>query len=138
VTVLVTRRVLRIVCATAALLCLWHGSLAAQPASRPVLIGGKESDEGCAGTATVVVSEGSTLNLRTGPATTYPVAVRLSPGQSVSICQYSGNGWVGVVVHQRVRGTDCRLSDAGPKARPYAGPCESGWVKEQFLRLFAG
>lgn len=139
-TVMATRRVMRIVCATTASLCLWHGSLAAaQPASRRVLVGGAASDEGCAGTATVAVSEGSTLNLRTGPATTYPVAARLSPGQGVSICQRSGAGWVGVVVHKRVRGTgDCRLSDAGPRARPYAGPCESGWVKEEFLRLLAG
>jgi hypothetical protein len=137
---MLTKQVMRIVCATTAALCLWHGSLAAaQPASRPVLVGGAASDEGCPGTATVAVSEGSTLNLRSGPGTTYPVAARLSPGQSVSICQRSGNGWVGVVVHKRVRGAgDCGLSDAGPRARPYGGPCESGWVKDEFLRLLAG
>jgi uncharacterized protein YraI len=87
---------MRIVCATAASLCLWHGSLAAQPASRPVQVGGAASDEGCAGTATVAVSEGSTLNLRSGPATTYPVAAQLSPGQacrSVSVPAMGGSVW---------------------------------------------
>jgi hypothetical protein len=127
-------------CALAAVVCLYpyHSMAAAQQSRQPVLIGGEESSEGCAGTATVAVRDGSTLNLRTGPGTSYPPVVRLSPGQAVSICQNPGNGWVGVVVHRRGRVADCGLSDAGPKAKPYAGPCDSGWVKEEFLRLQAG
>jgi hypothetical protein len=127
-------------CAIAAVVCLYpYASMAAAPQSpQPVMIGGEESSEGCAGTATVAVRAGSTLNLRSGPGTSYGPVARLSPGQAVSICQSPGNGWVGVVVHGRGRLADCGLSDAGPKAKPYTGPCDSGWVKEEFLRLQAG
>jgi hypothetical protein len=130
----------RTACALALALCLWpRVEIAArQRVPQPVLIGGAESSEGCAGTATVTVREGSTLNLRSGPGTGYAVVARLPPGQTVSICQSPGNGWVGVVVHRRGRVSDCGLSDAGLRAKPYAGPCDSGWVKEEFLRLLAG
>jgi uncharacterized protein YgiM (DUF1202 family) len=138
VLVMGTSRLVAIACVTAAAVCLCSIS-ATQRASQPVVVGGEESSEGCAGTATVAVREGSSLNLRAGPATTYPVVTRLSAGQHVSICQSLRNGWVGVVVHERGPGPkDCRLSDTGPRARPYAGPCKSGWVKDEFLRLFAG
>jgi hypothetical protein len=106
---------------------------------KPVLVGGEERSEGCAGTAIVAVRDGSALNLRTGPGMRYPVVGRLARGQSVSVCGSPENGWVGVIVHERGRGSsDCRLSDAGPQAKPYAGPCGSGWVKEEFLQLKAG
>jgi uncharacterized protein YgiM (DUF1202 family) len=137
-----TTALLRTASAMAVIVCLSaEGPLAAGQArsKQPVLIGGAESAEGCAGTATVAVRDGSTLNLRSGPGAGYPVIARLQPGQAVSICQSPGNGWLGVVVHRTSRGfRDCGLSDAGSRAKPYAGPCDSGWVREQFLRLQAG
>jgi hypothetical protein len=109
-----------------------------RPAVR-VMIGGQESEEGCAGTAVVAVRDGSTLSLRAGPGASYPTLAQLGRGRSVSVCQRRGNGWVGIVVHApggRVR--DCALSDAGTRPAAYAGPCDSGWVFEQYLRLQAG
>jgi hypothetical protein len=104
----------------------------------PVLIGGEEKAEGCGGTAVVSVAEGSTLNLRSGPGTNHAIVARLQRGQRVSVCQRGDKGWVGIVVSRTAEGRgDCGLSDAGPKPKPYAGPCTSGWVSEQFLRLSA-
>ena len=136
---MITVLLVRSAWALALTLALWLRADAAggQRTPQPVLIGGAESSEGCAGTATVIVGNGSTLNLRSGPGTAYAVVARLPAGQSVSICQSPGNGWAGVVVHKG-RGGDCGLSDAGPRSKPYAGPCESGWVKVEFLRLLAG
>ena len=128
--------------AIAAALCLgpYNSTETQQPRPKvPVLIGGNESSEGCAGTAIVAVGEGGTLNLRSGPGMSHPIIARLPRGQSVSICQRGENGWVGIVVRpsgSNVR--DCGLSDAGSKAIAYAGPCHSGWVLEHYLRLQAG
>lgn len=111
----------------------------AQSRAVPVLIGGPESSEGCAGTAVVSVRSGSTLNLRSGPGLNHPVVARLPPGQSVSVCQLGERGWLGVVVHRTGRGaSDCGLSDAGPRPKPYAGLCRAGWVSGEHLRLSAG
>jgi hypothetical protein len=133
----------RIVYAIAAALCscvqISTATEAGQLRSKvPVLIGGEESSEGCAGTAVVDVGERSTLALRSGPATTHPAIAQLRRGQSVSVCQRRKNGWVGIVVHRSGEDRDCGLSDAGPKAKAYAGPCHSGWVLERYLRLQAG
>ena len=115
-------------------------SLAGQLRPRvPVLVGGSEGDEGCAGTATVTIREGSILNLRSGPSTADPVLAQLPLGQVVSICQRGPGGWAGVVVHGSTVGArDCAMSDAGSQPKPYAGPCNSGWVAKRFLRIMAG
>jgi hypothetical protein len=132
----------RAACAIATALSVFLHSVtdAEQPRPKvPVLVGGEESAEGCAGTSTVAVREGSTLNVRTGPGTSHPIIAHLPRGQSVSVCQRLPNGWVGIVVHRYPPGVrDCGLSDAGPKPQAYAGPCDSGWVWEKYLRLHAG
>ncbi len=124
-----------------ALLCASPPAAAggAQRPKVPVLIGGEESSEGCAGTAVVAVRPDSWLNLRSGPGRANPVIARLQPDQTVSVCQRRGNGWVGVVVHPADRRpADCGLSDAGSQAKAYRGPCRSGWVSERYLRIQAG
>jgi hypothetical protein len=103
------------------------------------MVGGQEANEGCAGTALVAVRPGSTLNLRAGPGAGHQVLARLENRQSVTICQRLRSGWVGVLVpRESAQPRDCRASDAGPQAKAYAGPCDSGWVRDTFLRLLAG
>jgi hypothetical protein len=106
--------------------------------SIPVMVGGQEADEGCAGTAIVAVRVG-TLNLRAGPGSNHPVLARLRNGQNVTICQRLQSGWVGVLVpRDSAKPRDCRVSDAGPTPTAYAGPCHSGWVRETYVRVLAG
>jgi hypothetical protein len=105
----------------------------------PVMVGNKESTEGCAGTATVAVRGGRTLSLRAGPGANYAILAQLRRGQSVSVCQARESGWVGIVVNSEGGGArDCGLSDAGTRLTAYAGHCDSGWVFEKYLRLQAG
>ena len=128
-------------CAAAAVfVCLVHGRAAAQtrPAV-PVMVGGAEASEGCAGTALVATATGGTLNLRAGPGLNHPVIAQLAPGRSVSICQRRQGGWVGILVHRnQPEPRDCGVSDAGPKPVAYSGACDSGWVSEKYLRIQAG
>jgi uncharacterized protein YgiM (DUF1202 family) len=131
---------MKYVCLAAILVlaCLPRGIDAAQirPAV-PVMIGGQEASEGCVGTATVVVRAGA-LNLRAGPGLNHPVIARLTDGQRVSICQRR-DGWVGILVLRDGPGPrDCQASDAGPKRKPYEGPCSSGWIAAKYVRILAG
>lgn len=104
----------------------------------PVMVGGQEPAEGCAGTATISVRPGTRLNLRAGPGLSHPVIARLEDGQRVSVCQRR-DGWVGVLVQRDGPGPrDCQVSDAGAKPVPYSGPCASGWISRKYLRILAG
>ena len=128
-------------CAAAAVLvCLPRGAESAQTRSAvPVMVGGREASEGCAGTAVVATAAGGTLNLRAGPGFNHPVIARLAAGRSVSICQRLQGGWVGILVHRSTPGArDCGVSDAGSKPMAYTGACDSGWVSEKYLRILAG
>lgn len=133
--------VIALMCLLAAAVPVWRPLAADASQIRPavpVLVGGQEASEGCTGTMVVTVRAGTTLNLRAGPGTDHPAIARLSNGQSVSICQRR-NGWVGVLVHRDTRGArDCGVSDAGPRPVAYAGPCQSGWLSERYLRIQAG
>jgi Bacterial SH3 domain len=123
--------------AAAGLILCAHGSIEAGQV-RPkmsVLVGGEEKSEGCAGTAVVTVRR---LNVRSGPGTTHAIIAHLTRGQSVSVCRRLSGGWVGIVIHSQDGPRDCRLSDAGPRQKAYTGPCDSGWVSEQYLQLQAG
>ena len=128
-------------CAAAAVfVCLPHVAESAQTRSAvPVMVGGTEASEGCAGTAVVATAAGGTLNLRAGPGLNHPVIARLAPGRSVSICQRLQGGWLGILVHRNTPGErDCGMSDAGSKPVAYSGACDSGWVSEKYLRIQAG
>ena len=130
---------MKLVCAGAAVIVgLACGAKAAQirPAV-PVMVGGADGSEGCAGTATLAIRAGSRINLRAGPGMSHPVIARLSSPHTVSICQRR-DGWVGILVLPRTRPYDCGESDAGPKPTPYAGPCVSGWISAKYVRFLAG
>jgi len=104
----------------------------------PVMVGGQEASEGCAGTATLSIRASTKLNLRAGPGLTYSVIAQLSADQRISICQRR-DGWVGVLVLRTSTGpSDCQVSDAGPKPTSYAGPCVSGWLSAKYVRILAG
>jgi len=129
------------ICAVGAVVCVSARSTSAAQirSTIPVMIGGAEASEGCAGTALVTISTDSTLNMRAGPGTRHPVLARLAPGQSVTVCQRTKSGWVGVLVPRNKTGPrDCGASDAGPTPKAYTGACDSGWVLEKYLRIEAG
>ena len=112
----------------------------AQSGERPVRYGlnGPELD-GC-----TPYSEISGLNprgdnfvsVRAAPTTAGRELDRLGPGRRVWICEEAG-GWAGIVYGPR-GSVDCNVESPIPRARPYRGPCRSGWVSSRYVTPIAG
>lgn len=71
--------------------------------------------------------------------------IDLRAGQRVYICNTSlDQEWLGIVVAPTGSGEDnssardCGVSSPVRSPRPYQGPCESGWVEANFVKLIAG
>ena len=83
----------------------------------------------------------SYLAVRAAPNGSAEEIDRLAPRQGVSMCQQVGN-WVGVVYASGgVEGEGierCGTGSPVPRVREYDGPCKSGWVNENFIKLIAG
>lgn len=62
---------------------------------------------------------------------------RLHGGQVVSICQEKGV-WLGVVYAAAGAAQECGVTSAIAHARPYRGPCQSGWVHKRYIDVIAG
>jgi hypothetical protein len=119
-----------------ALATVFAASSAASPLEVPVTIGGEPEVAAC-----TVLSEVTGTNstaMRTGPGNDYPETMRLRLGDLVHVCSTSpGDEWIGVVLAQDGI-IDCGVSSAVPVARPYPGPCISGWVLGTALRRVSG
>lgn len=61
---------------------------------------------------------------------------RLDPSKGVAMCDYE-DGWVGIV-YDKTGNLDCGTGSPVSSPRNYEGPCESGWVSEDFVTLIAG
>lgn len=75
------------------------------------------------------------LSLRAGPDTSYAELGRLKNGDEVILCDYKAS-WHGVVLF--IPGLCEDLSSPLPAMVPYEGPCQSGWVHENFVEQTAG
>ena len=111
------------------------------PSERPVQIGfdGPRFDA-CAsfGRVTNLSVEGEGLAVLAAPAGNAQVIDRIGVGRGVSMCQKVGD-WVGVVYAPDADDPiDCGTGSPVPTRRAYEGPCRSGWVDENFLKLVAG
>jgi hypothetical protein len=121
---------------------------AAEIAARPVQIGfDGPRFAACAsyGEVTSFNPRGEdTLTVRAAPAGSADETDRLAAGSGVAMCQKVG-GWIGIVypppsagggegesIEERV---NCGTGSPVPSARIYEGPCRSGWVREEYLRL---
>lgn len=103
----------------------------------PVVVGGDADLDACA-----TLSEIRGLNprgdgflsVRSGPGTRHAEIDRLFNGNQVYSCAEQGD-WVGIIYPFSRR---CGVATPWPAARPYAGPCRSGWVHRRFVREVAG
>lgn len=75
------------------------------------------------------------LAVRGGPGSKYAEIDRLFSGEQVYLCAEKGK-WLGVVYSKRRR--DCNVSTPWISTQPYTGPCRSGWVHRNWVRLWAG
>jgi hypothetical protein len=115
---------------------------APRPGVQPVQIGeGGSAFQACAGVGEVVnLSPGGEayLPLKAAPFAEADEVARLGPGTRVFRCTRSlDQRWQGVVVPP-ADGSDCGVAAPIASARPYAGPCKSGWALTGFIRPIAG
>ncbi len=114
-------------------------------AERPVQIGfdGPRFDA-CPGFGRVTNLNSSgdgTLSVRSAPAGSAEEVDQLEAGRGVSMCQKIGD-WFGVVYapepDEDEGPVDCGTGSPVSSVREYEGPCRSGWVNEDYIKLFAG
>lgn len=111
------------------------GAYAGASGPLAVTVGGDPGAPACPLQATVAgLRAGNSLAVRAGPGTSFARVGRLGNRDRVYLCDRSGNaGWVGIVF-ARDGALDCGLSNPIAQARPYSGPCASGWVRSNYLR----
>jgi hypothetical protein len=106
--------------------------------SKPVVIGGDPDYDACGSIGQIkgLRADGDGfLSVRAGPGTRYARTDKLVNGDRVYICADRAP-WLGIVYAKD--GKDCGVSSPWPKARPYTGPCRSGWVHRNWVRIIAG
>jgi hypothetical protein len=116
------------------------------PPTRPVMVGGEPELDACPSLGAVIpLPKGGDgfVAVRAAPTVKARMLDKLMPGRALLLCEDSADGqWVGVVYPETWGGpevTDCRVSSpANGAARPYEGPCLSGWVARRFVTVIAG
>ncbi|UUL81363.1 hypothetical protein [Sphingomonas qomolangmaensis] len=113
---------------------------ALQPGLRPVRIGeGGPGFPACQSRATVTNVEpgATTLTLRESPFAEADSVVGLGPGIGMYVCTRTlDQRWLGVVVPPLSQpDADCGVRGRIERARGYDGPCTSGWVIANGVRL---
>jgi len=119
-----------------AVVILVGGALAAQTSidnikSIPVMLY-PDTDHGTCSIGLQVNAGGA--ELRSGPGVGFPVIATLEAGHVVSGCDEQ-NGWDGIIDGQD---DACSVGISVASERPYVGPCDSGWIDQNFLTSIYG
>jgi hypothetical protein len=137
------RQIANAILSTAGIMALCgsaHGQ-AQQVRDVPVIVGGDATMDACATQGKVVGLDpkgDNFLSLRGGPGgKPFREVTRLHAGQVISICQEKG-AWLGVVFAGAGASQNCGVATAIAHARPYRGPCTSGWVHKRYIDIIAG
>lgn len=124
------------------------------PAERPVRIGlGGPRFDACQGVGRIQGLQGRELDVRISPFDAAEKKDSIKQGQQVWICTRSHDQqWHGIVYDdgaiEAVEGEAATSTNRGPgecgvsspvrSKRNYDGPCKSGWVESNFVKLVAG
>ncbi|NCN28357.1 hypothetical protein GW915_12380 [bacterium] len=101
--------------------------------NRPVQWGGDPEFDACGGFGYVM---GTTVMITTTSNGRTEIKRVIPAGTKVTFCD-SDDDFHGVLIHQE--GVDCGGGNANvPVRRSYDGPCESGWIMNNFLLMTAG
>lgn len=77
-----------------------------------------------------------TLPVRAAPSRESVEVDRIGEGQGVSMCQQVGD-WIGIVYAPEDSDISCGTNAPVSSVRAYEGPCNQGWVDENFIKLVA-
>lgn len=104
----------------------------------PVQTGGEVDMDACGALGEIHGLQSDSLSVRQGPGTNYRRIDSLVNGTTVSLCDGQGE-WSGIV-YQRPGDPRADCGTASPQAgrNAYPGPCRSGWVHSNWVRLVAG
>ena len=117
---------------------------AAQPPSRPVIVGQAGDDlDACLSDGEVAGLNprgDNFLAVRSAPGTNAPILGRLGPRHPVHVCDGTPDDqWLGIVYIPDPAGdADCRVGSPVARPQPYRGPCRSGWVAARYIVVVAG
>lgn len=117
----------------------------AAPASydRAVRVGGEAEYDACGSVARVVGLNprgDNFLAVKSGPDLRARRTDKLGPEAMVFVCDSTRDGaWTGIVYDPsgEISGR-CGVTSPIASARPYRGPCQSGWVATKYLKIVAG
>jgi hypothetical protein len=126
----------------AALAAFFAASASAQEAPTvPVMVGAVPDMDACMslGRVTGLDPAGDNfLAVRAGPGADNAEIDRLAQGHTVNVCE-GRDGWLGVVYAPAGEDFfDCEVGSPVDSHQPYAGPCRSGWVFEDYVEMIAG
>jgi len=115
-----------------------HGQEPGRRPEVPIVIQGDPTFDACGANGVVEGLDPSGdgfLAVRSGPGTKYAEIDRLYNGNQVYLCAEKGK-WLGIVYSKQRQ--DCNVTTAWVTTQPYTGPCKSGWVHRNWVRLWAG
>jgi hypothetical protein len=103
----------------------------------PIIVGGSATEDACGSVGAVsgFKSRSSFLTVRRGPGISFSVIDSLPVQTVVFICAFHGD-WYGIVYGKEL--SACAVSSPQPTKSAYHGPCHSGWVNKQYIRIVAG
>lgn len=107
--------------------------------ARPIMYGGEANLDACGGVGEVsgLKPDGDNfLAVRALPSIKGVEEDRLSNGQQVMICEEDGP-WIGIV-YDKTGAKDCGTGSPIAEATTYLGPCDTGWVRSEYVTLIAG
>lgn len=113
---------------------------ARNPVMRPVFYGKDGPDlDACGGVGKVsgLKADGDNfLSVRALPSIKGDEMDQIKNDQQVFFCEEDGP-WIGIV-YDKTGSKDCGTGSPVPEATTYVGPCDSGWVDSNYVRLIAG
>ena len=118
-----------------ALLMLISGTTVASSKVVPVIVGQHGPDIDACPSFAELSEPGS---LRKGPGKKFEPVTDLAEGTKFHVCGQSKNGkWTSVVLAQDGY-LDCQAMSPTPKPHAYSGPCMSGWLPTEHVKIIAG
>jgi hypothetical protein len=105
----------------------------------PVVIEGSEYDPCGNGVVYGLDPNGDGwLAVKAGPDIASARIDKLYNGQRVYTCAWRGE-WIGIVYPPPSDAEEtCNVTTSWPVTQPYTGPCRSGWVHRNWIKLIAG
>lgn len=92
--------------------------------------------DACGSSGRVKLIHNGFVSIRSGPGVEFHEVDRVYDGQNLRICRETGQ-WFGVVYYSRGNSMNCPIENA-TEAKPYSGPCKSGWVTRRHVGDISG